>query len=74
MDLFAKIINSYKSKSKLCQESKMECLAKIVKHYKILTIYAKASILDAWQSSEMLLKRFSSMFHLLINLNIKGNR
>ena len=34
------------------QVSKMECFAKIVNSWKSLTIFAKRSILDAWQGSE----------------------
>ena len=38
--------------SELCQRSKMRRFAKIVKNYKLLTIFAKCSILEAWQGPE----------------------
>ena len=41
-----------KAYSEPCQTCKMECFAKIVKGLKQLPIFAKHSILDAWQGSE----------------------
>ena len=34
--------------SELCQRSKMRRFVKIVKNYKLLTVFAKCSILEAW--------------------------
>ena len=41
-----------KVNSKPCQTTEMERFVRIVKIEKLLTIYAKTSILDVWQSSE----------------------
>ena len=38
--------------SEPCQVSKMEFSVKIVNNLKLLTIFAKNSILDIWQGSE----------------------
>ena len=38
--------------SEPCQTSKMECFEEVVNSWKLLTYFAKLSILDVWQGSE----------------------
>ena len=60
--LFHKFLQATEANLKSCQTYKMECFAKIVKSQKPLTIYAKTSILDTSQGSEVLMKWLPSKF------------
>ena len=52
--VFLKVVKNFNQNTglELCQTSKMECFAKIVRGFELVTIFAKYSVGDVWQVSE----------------------